>query len=74
MTVQHSLIPEAGGATYTEAFRHACEVRYCVAMSSNDERKRYLEGVEKRRGRTAADRIRRDVWRAMRERSSAGVC
>lgn len=43
-----------------EAHRHACEVRY-VARLSRDERRAYLEGVERKRGERPALRLWQDV-------------
>lgn len=43
--------------TYTEAHRHACEVRYVVAMLTGFDRSRYLRGVGEERGKQARERI-----------------
>lgn len=48
--------------TYTEAWRHECEVRYVVALGTNAERKSYLALVNERRGTEAAARLRKDAW------------
>ena len=51
--------------TYTEQYRHECEVRMIVNMKFKSDRVRYLEGVEKARGKIAADRLRKsilDIW------------
>jgi hypothetical protein len=56
------------GPTYTEAHRHACEVRYVLAMPDKNRRRAYLEGVEKARGKSAADRLREGVMKAWKER------
>jgi hypothetical protein len=56
------------GHTYTEAHRHACEVRYVLSMQSKDRRRDYLAGVEKARGKPAADRLREGVMKAWKER------
>ena len=61
------------GPTWTEAHRHACEVRYVMGMPTRDQRAGFLDGVERRRGKPAADRLRDDVataWRARRETPS----
>lgn len=58
--------PDNPAPTYTEQFRHECEVRAVVAMASNARRRSYLEKVEKRRGAAAADRIRTEAWELMR--------
>jgi hypothetical protein len=58
---------DARGPTYTEAHRHACEVRYVLAMPDKNRRRAYLAGVEKARGKPAADRLRTDIlneWKA----------
>lgn len=47
--------------TYTEQYRHECEVRMIVNMKFKSDRVRYLEGVEKARGKIAADRLRKSV-------------
>ena len=52
--------------TWTEAWRHACEVRQLAGLSTNEERKVRLAGIAERRGKAAADRIRMDVWAAMK--------
>lgn len=51
------------GKLESEEWRHACEVRHVVAMSSVSERREYLDLVEKRRGKTAGDRLRDAVSR-----------
>ena len=52
---------EAMALTESEAWRHACEVRYIVAMTSNRERVAYVELVAEKRGKPAADRLRADA-------------
>ena len=59
------LCADPPGATYTEAHRHACEVRYLAGMATHRERAAFLRGVAKARGAPAADRLRRDTWAAM---------
>lgn len=59
MTVLRS--PHEARPTWTEAHRHACEVRYVRAMRWDAEREDYLTGVAKQRGAAAAQRLRRDV-------------
>lgn len=49
------------GHTYTEAFRHECEVRFVVNMPGPQERRDFMDGVEKKRGKPAADRLRDGV-------------
>lgn len=43
----------------SEQHRHECEVRFAASMDA-DSRVAYCLGVERHRGRMAADRIRRD--------------
>lgn len=57
------------GPTYTEEHRHACEVRYVLAMPDKQARRAYLDGVEKKRGKQAADMLRDDVLKAWKDRS-----
>lgn len=52
-----------------EAFRHACEVRWCVRhFWPNGERMAdHLKLIERRRGKPAANQLRKDVraaWKA----------
>lgn len=57
------------GPTWTEAHRHACEVRHVLALPSRGHRAAYLEAVAAKRGQPAADRLRADVqsaWAAAR--------
>lgn len=49
-----------------EAWRHECEARYCAAMPDNLRRRAFLDGVEAKRGASAAERLRRDVWVLMK--------
>jgi hypothetical protein len=61
------------GYTYTEAWRHECEVRHVLKMATRQQRAEYLDGVERKRGKAPADRLRRDVataWRAAREKQT----
>jgi len=48
-----------------EPRRHAAEVRTVAGFPDNLTRAKFLQGVEKKRGKEAADRLRRDVWRLM---------
>lgn len=52
----------------TEAHRHACEVRYVMGMPDLGARRRFLAGVERRRGKAAADRLRAGIAAAWNER------
>jgi hypothetical protein len=60
---------DAPGATYTEAHRHACEVRHLAGLPTNVLRASFLRGVAKHRGGPAADRLRGEVWALMRARA-----
>lgn len=58
------------GHTFTEQYRHECEVRYVLAMPTRLQRAAYLDSLVKYRGQASADRLRADVaaaWRAARE-------
>jgi hypothetical protein len=50
----------------SEKFRHECEVRYVIALPSNERRREYLAGVEKQRKKPAAERLRNDAWKIMK--------
>lgn len=57
----------------SEEFRHACEVRYVLAIQGSAARKAYLDLCEKRRGKVSADRLRetvRTAWLAERIRAA----
>lgn len=46
-------------------WRHECEARAIAALPSLAERRSHLEGIEKRRGKDAADALRvtmRQMW------------
>lgn len=50
----------------SEAWRHECEARSVAARPTLAERRMYLDEVERRRCKDAADRLRRtmsDLWR-----------
>lgn len=57
--------------TYTEAHRHACEVRYVAALPSDEARAAYLAGVRESRGTDAYQMLRRDVWKVLRSERAA---
>jgi len=46
--------------TYTEAHRHACEVRHIQNLAP-DARETFLQHVAKNRGEEAAQRLREDA-------------
>lgn len=52
--------------THSEQYRHECEARLVANMPTDADRKRYLEGVAKRRGERAAERLRLGVWEMLR--------
>lgn len=52
--------------TTSEGYRHECEVRVVADMATNQERADYLQGVTKKRGEAAAERLRRDAWEIMK--------
>ena len=47
--------------TSSEEWRHSREVNYVLSMESKEERREYLDGVEKRRGFEFAQKLRNDV-------------
>lgn len=51
------------GKLESEEWRHACEVRHVVAMSSVSDRREYLDLVEKRRGKVSGEKLRDAVSR-----------
>lgn len=58
---------DAPWQTYTEAYRHQCEVQSVVALQDRVARKAYLALVAEKRGAAAAERLRQDaiaLWRA----------
>jgi hypothetical protein len=46
--------------TWTEAHRHACEVRHVQGLAA-DAREAYLQGIERKRGDVSARRLRQDA-------------
>jgi hypothetical protein len=46
--------------TFSEEFRHACEVRE-IAKRKGSEIKEYLEGIEQKRGIDARIKLRADI-------------
>ena len=58
------------GYTWSQEWRHICEVRFIIDMPTRDRRTAYLEGIARRRGQAAANALRRDVraaWDSRRE-------
>ncbi|MBK8772244.1 MAG: hypothetical protein IPM06_17725 [Rhizobiales bacterium] len=54
-----------------EAKRHACEVKYVLALE-NAEKAAYFDLCRKRRGDAATERLRADVIEAYRAAAAAG--
>lgn len=54
----------------TEDARHASEVQMVVEMGSKELRREYLNGVEQKRGKAAADRLRTDILKGWKN----GTC
>lgn len=55
----------------SEEWRHECEARAVADLRTLDERRAWLEAVEKRRGKPAADRLRatmKALWEARKPR------
>lgn len=51
----------------TDEWRHECEARAIAALPTLGDRRAWLETLEKRRGKTAADKLRatmRQLWEA----------
>ena len=59
------------GFTWTEQHRHECEVRHVLALPGHEARREYLDAVERRRGRPAADALRADVRALFEARKGA---
>jgi hypothetical protein len=59
----------------TEEYRAECETRYVLDLPDRAERIKYLDGVEKKRGAEAANKLRSDVydeWYRRKNGSCAG--
>jgi len=52
---------------YSEQYRHLTEVDMVIRMKTIEERREYLEGVETKRGKAAADRLRMDVLKGWKK-------
>lgn len=61
----------APGFTWTEQHRHECEVRHVLGLAGHEARREYLDAVERRRGKPAADALRADVRALFDQRKSA---
>lgn len=56
------------GQRWSEADRHRCEVLYVRGLPDHVARARYLAAVAQHRGEAVAERLRVDIWKALRER------
>lgn len=54
----------------SEAWRHECEARAIAALPSTVERRTWLEGIEKKRGKDAADRLRATILKLWETRNA----
>ena len=59
------IIPEDRGHSYSEEFRHECEVKHMSTKMDRDQRIKHVKGVEKIRGIVAKDRLVKDVTEYM---------
>lgn len=53
----------------SEDWRHECEARGILRLPTVNERRQWLESIEKRRGKAAADRLRatmQALWKPRR--------
>lgn len=64
LCVDCSVIPDY---RYTEQFRHLTEVDMVIRMKTREERSQYLSGVETKRGKAAADRLKADILKGWRK-------
>lgn len=58
--------PNDPAPTYTQAHRHACEVRHVARMATNKDRAAYLAAVATKRTPGEAAQLRADVWAQMK--------
>lgn len=61
--------------TNSEAHRHLREIEYVLDLPNREARGEYLDGVEKKRGAEAANKLRSDVydeWYRRKNGSGAG--
>jgi hypothetical protein len=52
-------------SSHSEAWRMECEARWILKLPSLDERRAWLQGLEKRRGKTHVDQLKatmRHLW------------
>lgn len=53
--------------TYTQRYRHHCEVMHIIGLPTRTSRTEYLDAVRQKRGRAAAEQLRQSVvaaWEA----------
>ena len=63
--------PAAPGPTYSEQFRHECEVRYVADLPGTAARVEYLRMVVDKRGYPAGKRLRDDAVAELKRRREA---
>ena len=57
-------------SSYSEEWRHECEARWILALPSLDERRAWLQSLEKRRGQAHVDQLKatmRNLWAQPRQ-------
>ena len=47
--------------TWSEEFRHECELNMIMKKKTREERRSYIDGVERIRGIESANKIRSDI-------------
>lgn len=47
-----------------DPLRHELEVKMILLMQGKEQRREYLQGIEQKRGKVAADRLREDLLKA----------
>lgn len=62
MTCQCPLCTATPAPSYTPEFMELCEARYIARLLTNEDRARYLEDVERRRGKKSAEELRLSAW------------
>lgn len=58
----------------SEAWRHECEARMVAERPTLEQRREYLDAVERRRGKAAADELRatmKALWSARKREGNA---
>lgn len=65
MTCQCAQCSKDPPETYSEQYRHECEIREIMRrFGTKDQIKVYLEGIEKKRGFAEMQRLRKDLLKA----------